>query len=116
MSNAEARRIIDITSDPSITDQDYFVIDGEQGTRKVPSANLIVKQGTTAPDPDMGVVGMLYLKMNGVDVEKVYCKIDPTTWLQIIPGSYSPTPSSVSEMTWGEVSEYTWGDISNLVW
>ena len=116
MGYVSAKRIIDITDRPQIQDSDYFVIDGESGTRKVPASNILVKFGTTYPSSDLGVPGMLYLQMNGGVVEYGYCKVDDTTWLQIIPGSYTPTSNKLHEMTWEEVGTYSWGQISNFTW
>ena len=116
MGYVSAKRIKDITDRPQIKNSDYFVIDGDNGTRKVPASNVLVKFGTEYPPADLGVPGMLYLQMEGGTVKFGYCKVDDTTWLQIIPTGPAPTPETLHDMTWEEVGQYTWEEVSNFTW
>ena len=116
MDNIESKRIEEISDDPAITDDDYYVIDNKGKTRKVSVSNFMVKSGEDDPTDDFGIPGMIYLKMSGNSINKVYFKLKSNTWTTILDSSYTPTQTTLSQMTWGEIATYTWGEIANFTW
>ena len=116
IDEVESKRIVDITDEPVVSDDDFVVIDGPKGTRRVPIANLIVKSGVDAPDPDFGVQGMVYLKITGGAITAVYFKTSDTTWEQLFSGEYAPVETSLSNMTWEQVAQFTWNELANFTW
>lgn len=116
MDVIESKRIDEITDEPVITDDDYYVIDNKGKTRKVPVSDFVVKSGQDVPTEDFGLVGMIYLKMSGQSIDTVYYKIKEDLWVPILKGDYTPVTTSLHDMTWGEIAEYTWGEIANFTW
>ena len=116
MSDIESKRIDDLSSNPKVTDDDFVVIDGKFGTRKVPIANLIVTYGVDVPSSDYGIPGMLYCQLVGSSINSVYYKLDDITWMKVIPGNYKPITTILSEMTWDQIQDYTWDQIAQFTW
>lgn len=116
MSDIESKRIDDLSLNPKVTDDDFIVIDGKFGTRKVPIANMIVKSGTEPPDQSYGSPGMLYLQMSGAKISSVHYKLEDGTWLKVMPGNYKPVETILSEMTWDQIADYTWDEIAEFTW
>ncbi len=83
----ESKRIINISGEPDVTDDDFVVIDGKNGTRCVPVANLLVKSGEDIPSDSFGVKGMLYLKKTGNVIDSVYYKIEEDKWVKVMPAN-----------------------------
>lgn len=83
----KSKRIINISGEPEVTDDDFVVIDGKKGTRHVPVANLLVKSGEDVPLDSFGVKGMLYLKKTGSVIDSVYYKIEEDRWVKVMPAN-----------------------------
>ena len=82
-------RIKDMTPQPKITDGDYFVIDGEDGTRKVPVENLLVLTGTSSPSANDGVDGEMYAQISSGKISGMYVKLPTYGWQPTpVGGSY----------------------------
>lgn len=84
IDNIESKRIDELTDDPYVTNDDFAVIDGDHGTRRVPISNLLVKSGEDDPLPTYGIRGMLYLKISGSSINSVYYKISDDTWVKVM--------------------------------
>ena len=81
----DSERIIELDDTPKISNSDYVVIDGQDGTRKTPVANLFMIHGDDAPRSDQGIKGMLYVRTaSGTVVKNVYHKINDTDWKIIV--------------------------------
>ena len=101
-------RIKDMTPQPKITDGDYFVIDGEDGTRKVPVENLLVLTGEDTPTSDVGVDGEMYAQISLGKISGMYVKLPNYGWqptpvggsyfkeMEITEGSYSHNTISIT--------------------
>lgn len=116
IDEVESKRITEITDEPTVTDDDYVVIDGLKGTRKIPISGLLVKFGYDDPEPDFGTRGMIFIKLSGASIDSMYYKLTDNTWVQILNSEYSPAITSLSEMTWEEVAQYTWSELTNFTW
>ncbi|MBQ2856530.1 MAG: hypothetical protein IJE78_05270 [Bacteroidaceae bacterium] len=116
IDEVESKRIVEITDEPVVSDDDFAVIDGPKGTRRVPLANLLVKFGVDVPDPNYGIKGMVYLKLSGGNIESVYFKTSDTTWEKLFSGGYTPVETSLSNMTWEQVAQFTWEELANFTW
>lgn len=79
-----------MTTQPKITNGDYFVIDGEGGTRKVPAQELLVLSGTSTPTSSIGVDGQLYAQIEAGKVVMTYIRLPQPAGWQPVPkgGSY----------------------------
>lgn len=75
-------RISNLPSQPALQEDDYLVIDGENGTRKVPATESLVLSGIASPPEDKGVLGSMYIQYN-TDQDEVVCIYfkSPTGWL-----------------------------------
>ena len=82
------RRISKLPDQPTLKENDYLVVDGEDGTRKVPIDQSVVLSGPTAPLLTQGILGSMYVQYGQTGVAAVYFKT-PDGW-QIPPsgGSY----------------------------
>ena len=76
------RRIVKLPDQPTLKDDDYLVIDGEDGTRKVLATESIILSGVAAPSADQGVSGSMYIQYNEdrTEVLCIYFKISEV-WL-----------------------------------
>lgn len=82
-------RIKDMTPQPEIKDDDFFVIDGADGTRKVPVQNLLVLTGEATPTSDVGVDGEMYAKIASGKISDMYVKLPIYGWQSTpVGGSY----------------------------
>lgn len=104
------RRISVLPDQPTLHDDDYLVIDGESGTRKVPATESLVLSGVVSPIEDKGVLGSMYIQYN-TDQDEVVCVYfkSPTGWLvapkggsyvkeiEITEGTYSHNTITVTE-------------------
>ena len=116
IDEVESKRIVEIADEPVVSDEDYVVIDGPKGTRRVPIANLLVKTGIDDPEDDFGIPGMIYLKMVGSSIDAIYYKLSETSWVKILSGGYAPVETALHNMTWDQVSQFTWEELSNYTW
>ncbi len=67
-------RISKLSSQPSLQEDDFLVIDGESGTRKVPVVDSMFPSGTTSPPENKGVLGSMYVQYNEDEVIGIYFK------------------------------------------
>lgn len=78
---SDSERIIELDATPTISDSDYVVIDGQDGTRKTPVSNLFSLHGDDVPSPDQGIPGMIYVRTSsGTVVKNIYHKKNDTDW------------------------------------
>ncbi|MBQ2856532.1 MAG: hypothetical protein IJE78_05280 [Bacteroidaceae bacterium] len=73
------RRISKLPDQPTLKENDYLVVDGEDGTRKVPVDQSVVLSGPTAPLVTQGILGSTYVQYGQTGVAAVYFKT-PTGW------------------------------------
>lgn len=69
-------RISKLSSNPTIQEDDFLVVDGADGTRKVPVVDSMFPSGTTSPPENKGVIGSMYVQYgeNEEEVIGVYFK------------------------------------------
>lgn len=74
------KRISNLPSQPELTPNDFLVIDGENGTRKVQVDGVLVRSGSDSPSGDFGVDGSMYVKYVDEEVVGVFFKTD-SDWM-----------------------------------
>lgn len=70
------KRISSLSSQPELKANDYLVIDGEDGTRKVAVTDSIAMSGTDAPGSGQGIDGSMYVQYNQSGVVGVFFKTE----------------------------------------
>lgn len=86
-------RITELPSQPTMTSEDVFVIDGGQdGTRHTSIDKSLVLSGTIHPLPTMGIIGSIYVQYySTIDMVRcVYFKTE-NGWVP------SPSPNTPQE-------------------
>ena len=73
------RRISNLPDQPTLKSDDFLVVDGEDGTRKVPIDQSIALSGPTSPLPSQGVQGGMYVQYSQSGISAVYFKT-PDGW------------------------------------
>lgn len=64
-------RISKLSSNPTIQEDDFLVVDGADGTRKVPVVDSMFPSGTTSPPENKGVIGSMYVQYDEDEEEVV---------------------------------------------
>lgn len=94
------KRISNLPDQPELKSNDFLVVDGTAGTRKVPIDQSIILSGQLYPTSEQGVQGGMYVQYSQSGIVGVYFKT-PDGW-KTAPsgGSYSkPSEFSVSVST-----------------
>lgn len=64
-------RISKLSSNPTIQEDDFLVVDGADGTRKVPVVDSMFPSGTTSPPENKGVIGSMYVQYDEDEEEVI---------------------------------------------